>query len=98
MQKIPGNSSSIESMNRYTQMKRRRGELDRKKLELSMKGLEQKNKKENIPPANGTDIKDVKGILENTKRKLDNCHTDEYEEIKLTEVTKNEKPRFGLEE
>ena len=79
-------------------MKRRRGELDRKKLELSMKGLEQKNKKENIPPANGTDIKDVKGILENTKRKLDNCHTDEYEEIKLTEVTKNEKPRFGLEE
>ncbi|MDO5306285.1 MAG: hypothetical protein Q4E83_00835 [bacterium] len=97
MQNIPGNSSSIESMNRYTQMKRRRGDLDRKKRDLSMKGLEQNNKKENIPPANGTDIKDVKGILENTKRKLD-CHTDEHKADDLKEYTENEKPRFGLEE
>lgn len=98
MQNIPGNSSSIESMNRYTQMKRRRGDLDRKKRDLSMKGLEQNNKKENIPPANGTDIKDVKGILENTKRKLDKCPTDEHKADDLKEYTENEKPRFGLEE
>ncbi len=98
MQNIPGNSSSIRTMYDAQRMRNRKRDLDRKKLELSMKGLEQNHKKENIPPANETDIKDVKGILENTKRKLDNCHTDEYEEIKLTEVTKNEKPRFGLEE
>ena len=98
MQNIPGNSSSMESMNRYTQMKRRRGELDRKKRDLSMKGLEQNNKKENIPPANGTDIKDVKGVLENTKRKLDNCHTDEHNTDNSKEYKENKKPRFGLEE
>lgn len=62
-----------------------------------MKGLEQ-NKKENIPQTNRTDIKDVKGILENTKRRLDNCHTDEHKADDLKEYTENEKPRFGLEE
>lgn len=58
MQNIPGNSSFIRTM--YDAQRTR----DRKKPELSMKGLEQNNKKENIPQTNRTGIKeDVNGVF-----------------------------------
>lgn len=64
-----------------------------------MKILEQNNKKENVPQTNRTGIKeDVNGVLENTKQKLDSYYTDEHKNGDFTEVSKNEKPRFGLEE
>ena len=58
MQNIPGNSSSIESMNRYQRKRFRKRDLDEKKRDLSMKILEQNNKKENVPQSNRTGIKE----------------------------------------
>lgn len=64
MQNIPGNSSSIESMNRYQRKRFRKRDLDEKKRDLSMKILEQNNKKENVPQSNRTGIKeDVNGVF-----------------------------------
>ena len=64
MQNIPGNSSSIESMNRYQHKRFRKRDLDEKKRDLSMKILEQNNKKENVPQSNRTGIKeDVYGVF-----------------------------------
>ena len=64
MQNIPGNSSSIESMNCYQRKRFRKRDLDEKKRDLSMKILEQNNKKENVPQSNRTGIKeDVNGVF-----------------------------------
>ena len=64
MQNIPGNSSSIESMNRYQRKLFRKRDLDEKKRDLAMKILEQNNKKENVPQSNRTGIKeDVNGVF-----------------------------------
>lgn len=64
MQNIPGNSSSIESMNRYQRKRFRKRDLDEKKRDLFMKILEQNNKKENVSQSNRTGIKeDVNGVF-----------------------------------
>ena len=64
MQNIPENSSSIESKNRYQRKRFRKRDLDEKKRDLSMKILEQNNKKENVPQSNRTGIKeDVNGVF-----------------------------------